>query len=76
MNVSVLTSLRQYQRPGDIGFDGLELVVFAPVNIRPPSLASAVDDMRWLDSVQNFVDICLVLHADASCVDILALLGE
>ena len=75
VDASLLTLIRDDQRPDHICPDRLELVVFAPVDIGAASFASAVDDVRWPDLIENFLDLYLVLHTDASSVDIFAL-GE
>lgn len=73
MYASLLTLIREDQRPDHIRTDRLELVVFAPVDIGAASLASAVDDVRWPNLIEDSLDLYLVFHTDASSVDIFAL---
>ena len=75
MYASLLTLIRENQRPDHIRPDRLELVVFAPVDIGAAGFAGAVDDVRRPDLIEDSLDLYLVFHADASSVDIFAL-GE
>ena len=76
MYASLLTLVREDQRPDHIRPDRLELVVFAPVDVGAAGFASAVDDVRWPDLIENSLDFYLALHTDASSVDIFALGDE
>lgn len=65
--------LRQHQRADHIALDCLDLMVFAPVNIRSTSLPGTIDYMSRLHFVKDFRHSSLVLHADTGPVYIFLL---
>lgn len=73
VHASLLALIGQDQRPDHVGADCLELVVFAPVDVRTTGLASTVDNVRWFDLVEDFTHLALVLHADGGGADIFTL---
>ncbi len=63
----------QVQCSDYIRIHSLDLVVLAPIDIRPPGLSSAVDHVGRFVSIELLTNACCVLHTHRSGVDILAL---
>ena len=70
MDIPIHTRLSQDQGAYDIALDRLDLVIFAPVDIWPASLASTVDYVSRLHFVKNFTGRSLVMHSDACGMDV------
>jgi hypothetical protein len=68
-----MAQLRQHQRPYNIAAHCLNSVVFAPVDVGPPGLTSAVDDVSRLELIEDRVHLGRVLHAVVGGMDGLAL---
>ena len=71
-----MTSFGQDHRTEYIRLDGLDLMAFTPINVRPAGLPSAIDHVCGRDLVQNSIYFGLVFHADSCGVDVFALLDE
>ena len=52
MHPPLLTAHRQINRAHHVNRQRLRLVVLAPIDIRPPCHAGAVEDVRWLHAAQ------------------------
>ena len=76
VNASHVALIRQVERSKTICLHGLDFVVFAPVNIRPPSLAGTVDDMSWLDLIEDISNFLLLFHSNRGSMYNLALMLE
>ena len=73
MHVPLMAQLRQHQRSYNIAAHCLNSVVFAPVDVGPSGLTSAVDDVSRLELIEDRVHLGRVLHAVVGGMDSLAL---
>ena len=76
MDIPGHTRLGQDQCAYDVTVNGLDLVIFTPVDVWSAGLASAVYYMGRFDFVENFAGRSLILHSDACGLDVLVLSAE
>lgn len=76
MHPSLLTLIRQHQRPQPITLHRLQLMTLTPIHIRPSSFPRTIDNMRRLNFVQRLSHGFLFVHACGCAVDVFALLSE
>eukprot|EP00968_Pinguiococcus_pyrenoidosus_P018502 scaffold1944_cov241-Pinguiococcus_pyrenoidosus.AAC.16 len=68
--------LSRAQRADDVGADGLQLVILAPVHIRPARHPGGAQDVRGLLAVQLRFHALAVLEPNAAHYELLSLRGE
>lgn len=73
VHASFVAQFRQHQSSYHVAAHRLDSVVFAPVDVGPSGLASAVDDVSRLEFVKNLIHLGRVLHAVIGGMDNLAL---
>lgn len=73
VHASFVAQFRQHQSSYHVAAHRLDSVVFAPVDVGPSGLASAVDDVSRLEFVKNLIHLGRVLHAVVGGMDSLAL---
>lgn len=57
------TANRQVYRPSEIASQGLLFVILAPIHVRSPRDACAIEDVGWLDPFKLFLHALAVFHA-------------
>jgi hypothetical protein len=73
MHASFVAQLGQHQRSYHVATHCLHSVIFAPVDVGASCLASTVDDVSWLELVEDLLHLDRVFHAVIGSMDSLAL---